>query len=125
MINQELIVNQVTAMIYEKEPSLLERFGEKGKEKCREDNHHHMKQLHAAYELDQADFFIDYALWLDAILRKHGMTTQHLIDNFSIIKTILHEAQFAKQEVTESYITYLDQAMEALTNQDLKGEADH
>ncbi|MCM3391058.1 hypothetical protein [Cytobacillus oceanisediminis] len=52
----EKIVNHVTEKIYEREPFLLERFGEQGKEKCREDNHHHMKHLETAYELNQSAF---------------------------------------------------------------------
>jgi hypothetical protein len=48
-VNVDEIVNQVTERIYELEPTLLERFGDKGKAKCREDNHHSLKEELSTY----------------------------------------------------------------------------
>lgn len=108
------IVNDVTERIYQKEPSLLERFGEKGKEKCKEDNHHHLKHLKTAYELKNIQIFTDYALWLNGILVKHGMKTQHLVDNFLIIKEVLLRADKENEEAVTVYLSYLDAAVASL-----------
>ncbi|MGG3804182.1 hypothetical protein [Metabacillus fastidiosus] len=120
-MNYHLIVNKVTDMIYEREPSLLERFGDKGKEKCREDNHHHMKQLESACELNQSVFFTDYAVWFNGILTKHGMKTEHLIDNFKIIQKVLLEAEDMDKEKTETYRLYLSEAIAVLEGGQVKG----
>jgi hypothetical protein len=119
-VNFDGIVNQVSEMIYEREPSLLERFGEKGKEKCREDNHHHMKHLQSAYELKQ--FFKDYAVWLEGILTKHGMKTQHLIDNFKLIQTVLREEKGEHEQQAEAFTLYLSEAIAVLKGEPVKGE---
>jgi hypothetical protein len=121
-VNFDGIVNQVSEMIYEREPSLLERFGEKGKEKCREDNHHHMKHLQSAYELKQSVFFKDYALWLEGILTKHGMKTQHLIDNFKLIQTVLREEKGEHEQQAEAFTLYLSEAIAVLKGEPVKGE---
>ena len=110
-MNVDEIVNQVTEKIYELEPGLLERFGEQGKAKCREDNHHHMRHLQTAFDLNETKVFTDYAVWLNGILTRHGMKTQHLIDNFEIIRSRLEEETGGP---AESYRRYLDMAISAL-----------
>ncbi|KZE36399.1 hypothetical protein AV656_14750 [Bhargavaea cecembensis] len=114
-MNVDEIVNQVTEKIYELEPALLERFGDQGKAKCREDNHHHMKHLQTAYELNETKIFTDYAVWLNGILTRHGMNTKHLIDNFEIIRSLLTED---KSEQAESYRQALSKAIETLKEDD-------
>lgn len=118
--NKELPVNEiieaVTAKIYEKEPCLLERFGERGKEKCTEDNHHHFNHLKTAYELNDTKVFADYAVWLNGILTKHGMRTQHLLDNFQIIKTVLSEFESQTPEVVSFYKSAIQAGKDALSD---------
>ncbi|SFB21873.1 MULTISPECIES: hypothetical protein [unclassified Bacillus (in: firmicutes)] len=115
------IVDKVTEMIYEREPSLLERYGERGKEKCREDNHHHMKHLQTAFELDNQTFFTDYAIWLDGILTKHGMTSKLLIDNFNFILDVLDENEDSlTPQQKQSYTTYLTAAIGVLEGKSVK-----
>ncbi|MFC7365993.1 MULTISPECIES: hypothetical protein [Bhargavaea] len=104
-MNVDMIVNQVTEKIYELEPALLERFGEPGKAKCREDNHHHMRHLQTAYNLNETKVFTDYAVWLDGILTKHGMNTKHLIDNFEIIRSLLEEETSEQAKTYRQYLT--------------------
>ncbi|MEK4027115.1 MULTISPECIES: hypothetical protein [Bacillaceae] len=105
------LAEKATAEIYKREPALLSRFGEEGKAKCLEDNNHHIKQLESALLLDNEQFFIDYALWLNGILTKHGMSTRHLIDNFTIIQQLLIEN--GEQE-NEKGLFYLSEAIFAL-----------
>ncbi|KMY52773.1 hypothetical protein AC623_01195 [Bacillus sp. FJAT-27231] len=105
------LAEKATAEIYKREPALLSRFGEKGKAKCLEDNEHHIKQLETALLLDNKQFFIDYAIWLNGILTKHGMNSQHLIDNFTIIQQLLMKNG---EEENERGLLYLDEAVLAL-----------
>ncbi|WP_226537523.1 hypothetical protein [Fictibacillus halophilus] len=108
--NINAMVERVTEKIYENDPSLMDRYGEKGRTKCIEDNHHHFKHLETAYELNNEDFFTDYALWLDGILQKFGMTTELLMDNFSLIVDVLNEQDVKDTSRIEAYIDYLNKA---------------
>ncbi|CEG28825.1 hypothetical protein [Bacillus sp. B-jedd] len=120
MINNlpiEQIIDTVTAKIYEREPGLLERYGEKGKLKCKEDNLHHFNHLKTAYELNDKAVFTDYALWLNGILTKHGMSTQHLIDNFAIIEEVLHNYSSNNPALVCFYVTALQAGNELLAGQ--------
>jgi hypothetical protein len=108
--NINAMVEKVTEKIYENDPSLLDRYGEKGRGKCIEDNHHHFKHLETAYELGNEEFFTDYALWLDGILQKFGMRTELLMDNFSLIVDVLNEQDVKNTPIIEAYIDYLNKA---------------
>lgn len=112
-MNIEAIADRATEAIYDHEPALLKRFGEQGKQKCREDNHHHLKHLQTAYELNDLAFFTDYAIWLNGILIRHGMETKHLIENFEILHALLEEEE-NDAEVAASYRLYLTRAIEVL-----------
>ncbi|GGB70287.1 hypothetical protein [Fictibacillus barbaricus] len=116
-INIDVMVERVTEKIYGKDPTLIERYGDKGRGKCIEDNHHHFKHLETAYELDNSKFFIDYALWLDGILQKFGMNTEHLMDNFSFIIDVLEDerVRLNGNPRIEIYIDYLNQANDVLS----------
>ncbi|KIL53158.1 hypothetical protein KR50_04870 [Jeotgalibacillus campisalis] len=105
------MAKQAAVIIFEREPSLMDQFGEQGKTKCYEENVHHLKQLHSAYELKQTSFFIDYALWLNGILAKHGMNDQQLIDHFEVIKEVLTVSSQVEEEALPFYRAYLDQAI--------------
>lgn len=104
------IIDEVTEGIFRDYPSLLEKFGEQGREKCREDNEHHIKHLQTASVMEDEQFFIDYAHWLNGILTSRGMKTDHLIDNFER----LHKAFNSTNEENKGYIETLEKAIDSL-----------
>jgi hypothetical protein len=108
--NINAMVERVTEKIYENDPSLMDRYGDKGRVKCIEDNHHHFNHLETAYDLDNDEFFTDYALWLDGILQKFGMSTELLMDNFSLIIDVLNEQDVKDTNRIEAYINFLNKA---------------
>ncbi|WLR51136.1 hypothetical protein LC040_18530 [Bacillus tianshenii] len=108
----EQMVDQITEDIYADFPDLLDKYGEAGKDKCRDDNQHHFRQLHTAYKLRNDQIFVDYALWLDGILTSRGMKTTLLIDNFVRIEKVLQETEHTEE--TDSYLRLLKKANEAL-----------
>ncbi|SEN06529.1 hypothetical protein SAMN05192533_108212 [Mesobacillus persicus] len=107
------IIDEVTEGIYNDFPELLTKYGEAGKNKCREDNQHHFKQLKIALEMNNVELFIDYALWLNQILTSRGMQTAHLIDNFRRIESALANVTDPDQT---GYISFLKAAIHALEN---------
>ena len=109
-MNIQEIAHKATDVIYDREPALWERYGEKGKKKCLEDNEHHLKQLITATDLGQSKFFTDYAHWLNGILVKHGMSTKHLIDNFRILQELLS----SDSKTSKLYRDYLELAIQSL-----------
>ncbi|WP_077624073.1 hypothetical protein [Sediminibacillus massiliensis] len=108
----ESILDEVVAGIYKKYPQLLQRFGEQGRQKCREDNQHHIHHLETAYQVEDPAIFVDYAIWLNDILCVRGMKPDHLIDNFERIAIAVEGKLDPEQE--KSYKKALESAITAL-----------
>ncbi len=86
---KEKIVDQIVEKFYEKYPNLIEKFGENGKKRTREDNFYHFQYLETAYDLENQQVFIDYALWLNQVLTSRGVGTTLIIENFHWIIEVL------------------------------------
>lgn len=108
----EKIIEEITDGIYQAYPELMDKYGEQGRRKCKEDNLHHFKQLESTYELDNAQVFIDYSLWLNGILTRHGMAANHLIDNFKRIKQAIKGS--LSEEKEQKFSFYLEKGIEVL-----------
>lgn len=108
------IIEEVTTGIYERYPELLDKYGEAGKQKCREDNQHHFDHLETAYQVDDSVIFTDYAIWLNDLLTARGMDTAHLIDNFVRIEQALRDNLDAGRK--KFYTETLKQAVNVLEN---------
>lgn len=101
------VVQALAKQIYQAYPSLTERYGDKGWKHTVEDNEHHFRHLEAAYTIGDKQVFTDYAIWLNGILTKHGMTTFLLIDNFERIPSVIqHQLGKEKETAFESYIEH-------------------
>ncbi|MCA0989498.1 hypothetical protein [Guptibacillus algicola] len=106
------IVARVVEGIYQDMPELLEKFGERGRTKCREDNYHHIKHLDSACKLESDEFFIDYALWLNNLLTTRGMQTKHVVDNFERLEKEIQQTN--EFEYKEDYLRILSKGKEEL-----------
>jgi hypothetical protein len=118
----EEVISRSVKEIYEKYPELDQKFGERGRQKCYEDNVYHFQYLETSAGLGSTKVFTDYALWLNSVLVSRGMSTDHLIDNFRSIITAL-EAH-PEVENGEKFTDHLHQAIYALEESDGTEEVD-
>lgn len=102
-VTMSAIIEEVTEGIYNDYPTLQEKYGELGRQKCREDNEHHIKHLQTAVSMGDEKFFIDYAHWLNGILTSRGMKTEHLVDNFERL-----QVAFIKAEAEENNMDFIN-----------------
>jgi hypothetical protein len=112
----EPVINRSVKEIYVKYPELDEKFGERGRQKCHEDNVYHFQYLETSAGLGSSKVFTDYALWLNSVLVSRGMSTDHLIDNFRSIITALEASPEVKNG--ETFSDHLYQAIYALEDSD-------
>ncbi|MFT9849202.1 globin family protein [Aneurinibacillus sp. REN35] len=109
---KEQLLDHIVQRIYEIYPDLEEKYGERGKQKCREDSEHHFHHLATAYEMDNDQFFIDYTLWLNNVLTSRGMNPSHIISNYQILQDVLCDILPYKQE--QAYKRMLANAIQTL-----------
>lgn len=121
----EDIMHKSTALIYERNPWLHDRYGAKGIERTDEDNLHHLNHLATARELGNPVFFRDYAVWLAGLLQSHGMTADLLKENFIILKKILSDEKYSVYPETPDYCSLLDEGIAALQENMVEKELAH
>lgn len=86
---REECARQVTEALYTRHGSELARFGERGRRVCSQDIGHHLDCLQAVLQTEQAQAFVDYAVWLQNVLQGRGMATAHLDYTFEQMGTFL------------------------------------
>lgn len=114
------IIEEVTDGIYRDYPVLLEKYGERGRQKCKEDNEHHIKYLQTAASMDEEKYFVDYAHWLNGILTSRGMKTEHLIDNFQRLVSAFQKSDDDK--LSRVFINMLQSAIKSLSEDPIINE---
>ena len=75
MHDKEAIARGVTVTLYREHPELIERHGERGREKTLQDMHYNIEHLIPAVDLELPSMFGDYVHWLDTMLRSRGVAT--------------------------------------------------
>ena len=79
LIDREALAREVTDALYAESRDLLERYGERGREKCLQDMRYNIEHLTPAVELGDAAMFAGYVQWLDALLRARNVPTRDVI----------------------------------------------
>lgn len=86
---RDAIAEAVTARHYARHPDLLERFGERGREKCLQDAHFHLSYLAEALSSALPSLFADYVAWAKVMLEQRGVTAADLAGNLEILRETL------------------------------------
>lgn len=83
---KETIARSVTGLLYAEMPWLLDRYGERGRDKCLQDMRYNLEHLIPAVELEAPDMFSRYAAWADGVLRARGVPTTELARSMEIMR---------------------------------------
>ncbi|MFG6116967.1 hypothetical protein ACGTN9_17585 [Halobacillus sp. MO56] len=111
---KQKLVELVVDDIYQAYPELIERFGESGRLRTLEDNHHHLDHLDTAFQMGNSTFFLDYTNWLNTVLTSRGVGTQLIIDNYERLLKWMEKVSFEQSEEREAYRDYLHAGIKEL-----------
>lgn len=75
---QAVVVNAVTERFYVTHGQVYQRFGERGREFCREDLVFHLEFLRPVLEFGLLQTMVDYLRWLNEVLISRGVPAGHL-----------------------------------------------
>lgn len=78
LARREWIAAEATAALHAADPSLHDRYGVHGREKCREDAAYNVQHLAGAMEMDDPRLFAAYVRWVDELLRARNVPTDDL-----------------------------------------------
>lgn len=98
MYDKESIARAVTGKLYDECPELIDRHGERGRQKTLQDMHYNIEHLIPAVDLEDAEMFVKYVQWLDNMLSSRGVLTKY---TRRCLELVNDEAR-ARYDVTES-----------------------
>jgi hypothetical protein len=77
--DKEPLAQAVSDALYAEDPSLMERHGARGREKCLQDMRYNIEHLIPAVELGDGLMFAGYVEWLDTLLRARHVATRDIV----------------------------------------------
>ena len=86
IVDREVLAQEVTAALYAESPALLERHGERGREKCLQDMRYNVEHLTPAVELGDGAMFAGYVEWLDTLLRARNVPTRDVVRCLELLR---------------------------------------
>ena len=99
------LTEAITARHYELQPALAERYGEGGREKCRQDAGYHLAYLSGAMAASMPSLFADYVAWAKVMLAGRGIPAEDLVDNLQVLRDTLDQQLPAPmQAVVHEYV---------------------
>jgi methanogenic corrinoid protein MtbC1 len=88
----EHISAYITEQQFSADPTLEERFGVRGRQKCTEDSRRHLAYLSSAAALESDALFADYIGWVKILLARLGLTDDDLAKNLVLLRNAVRAA---------------------------------
>ncbi len=83
------VADAIVERHYQLHPELEARYGERGRQKCREDSAYHLTYLSQSLAVSAPTLFNDYIAWAKAMLVGRGIAAQDLEDNLRVMSEVL------------------------------------
>ncbi len=80
----------IVARAFASNPSLKQKYGNSGRNKCEEDAMYHLHFLCGALALDSVKVFIDYVGWAKIVLHSRGIAVADLALTLDCMRVVLH-----------------------------------
>ncbi len=109
---KEALARAVTAALYAERPDLLERFGERGREKCLEDMRYNIEHLAPAVGLGEPALFARYVVWLRDLLEARNVPAREVVRSLELLSRAVHD-DFEPEEAA-AVLTAIDAGLAAI-----------
>jgi hypothetical protein len=85
------LADAITEVLYHRDPSLTQRFGESGRAKCRQDMRYSLEHLAPAVALHDTSLFARYVTWLESMLAARGVGSGDVRRSLEATQHVLSE----------------------------------
>ena len=90
--NRAALADSITEAHFQQRPELEQRYGPKGRVRCREDNEHHLGYLAQAVSAEQPALFENYIVWARVLLDNLHVPASDLAHNLELLHTTIEQA---------------------------------
>jgi hypothetical protein len=85
LYDKESIARAVTATLYEEHPELIDKHGERGREKTLQDMHYNIEHLVSSLDLEDPSLIVSYARWLTDVLRARTVDPVYVVRCWELV----------------------------------------
>ncbi|MDZ7755428.1 B12-binding domain-containing protein [Rhodohalobacter sp.] len=103
---------KITELHFKHHPELDKKYGEQGREKCREDAVYHLNYLIEALQIDSPELFHHYLEWAYNMLEARNIPIDDLVENIRYIRDVI-SGEFSADEAKMA-ISFLESGAEHL-----------
>lgn len=89
---RDALAEAITARQYELQPELASRYGEAGREKCRQDARYHLSYLAEALVASSPALFAAYVSWAKVMLATRGIAATDLARNLECMREVIERS---------------------------------
>ena len=112
--NITTLADEITEHQFLTQPALLEKYGLKGKQRCRDDAAFHLHYLSEAVSSNSTRIFADYIGWAKIMLVSRGIEWRDLEHTLAAMKRVL--VKKASRDEGALLARFIDAALELLPN---------
>ena len=106
------LARAITEAMYVARPTLAERYGNRGRERCLEDMHFTLEHLIPAVDLGEPALFVSYARWLDGLLRARNVDADDVRLSLTTTAGVIEERLSADE--AEAVVAVVRAGLDAL-----------
>lgn len=88
----DAIASAATEKQFDSDPTLLRRYGEKGKAKCTEDARRHLSYLSSSVSHGSPGLFTDYIKWAKILVTRLGLSAEDIARNLEYLRESVQES---------------------------------
>ena len=88
LADKESMAGEVTRLLYEESPELMERYGPAGRDRCFEDVRYTIDHLIPAVDLGRPTLFASYVEWLEQLLRANNVPTREVARSLELVAEV-------------------------------------
>jgi methanogenic corrinoid protein MtbC1 len=100
----DLIAEATLSRDYVRRPHLLDRYGEYGRKRYREDIRYNVSALSAAIDADDAAMFLSYVGWLKIVLVNRGVAAEDIAESLRCMASALSDDGLHDHSIAKAYL---------------------
>jgi methanogenic corrinoid protein MtbC1 len=111
-----LIAEATLERDYAQRPYLLDRYGQNGKTRYRQDILYDVAALAAAVDAGEAGIFLRYVAWLKIVLTRRGVASENITEKLSCMRSVLVDDAVGDQSIAASYLKTALQQLDSMSD---------
>jgi hypothetical protein len=105
------VVRRAVELTYEAVPAYAAQLDARGRRHCEDDARYHVRALVASLAVDEPAIFVDYARWVEQLLRGYAIDAENLVAMLRATATAVREIAPAAADTAAAHLGAAEDAL--------------